>query len=274
MNRSYSELVPLRTSSRNPPLFCVHDGIFQQMAAALQVDQSLYGLRPINLHTTSVSVEQLAASHVENIRMLQPRGPYRIIGYSFGGMVAYEMATLLANKGEVVALLALVDTLNPSFRSDLSPAELVKFRKTYLADRIRKYIGNLRRGRIESIGADATRFIANKVKPVAWKITKRVYQALDRPLPNRSDAVIFKEMIESYTPKEYRGHLVLFRVKNAMGGGTEYDDDISLGWSKYVKDGVDIQFVEGGHETVMHMPYVLSLASKLEPYLADIGRAS
>jgi phthiocerol/phenolphthiocerol synthesis type-I polyketide synthase D len=244
------------------------------MAAHLRANQSVYGLRPVNLDVADVnlSAERLAASHLQKILTVQARGPYQLIGYSFGGLVAFEMATLLANRGEDVGFLGLVDTLHPLFLRDLSPAEMLRFRKTFLGDRIKKYARNLFQGRIQSVSADASRFIGKKVRPIAWKITKRLYQALNRPLPSRAPALVNEEMWRSYTPKEYPGHLVLFRVEKAMDGGKEFDDDLSLGWRKYAKNGVDIQFVQGGHGTVMQMPYVLSLVSKLAPYLTDIER--
>jgi len=271
MDRNYSELVVLRTPGRNPPLFCIHDGNFRHMAANLKTDHTVYGLRPVNLDAkVDFGVERLAASHLQQLFSVQARGPYRLIGYSFGGLVAFEMARLLAKQGEYVGFLGLVDTLHPSFVTDLSPAEILKFRKTLLADRIRKYARNLIQGKIQSVSADASRFLLKKVRPIAWNITKRLYEALNRPLPSRPQALINEQMWRSYTPKEYPGHLVLFRVQKAMDGGKEFDGDLALGWRKYAKNGVDIQFVQGGHGTVMEMPHVLSLVTKLEPYLVDV----
>jgi thioesterase domain-containing protein len=269
MDQGHSELVPLRMPGRRPPLFCVHDRNFQYMAAAMQVDQSVYGLRPVNLDRASadLSVEQLAASHLQQICTIQEHGPYRLIGYSFGGLVAYEMATLLANRGEDVGFLALVDTLHPWFRRDLSPAESAQFRQTYLADRIRKYTRNLIHGRIQSIGSDTSRYIGTKIHPITWKITQRVCHALGRPLPIFGTSLMLEAMWRSYTPKEYRGSMVLFRVEKAMDGGSEFDSDPSLGWRKYAKMGVDVQFVQGGHGTVLNPPNVLNLVSKLVRYL-------
>ena len=69
---------------------------FHSMAYYLGEDQPVYGLLPRGLdanepyHTT---VEEMAAYYVEAIREAQPEGPYRLVGYSFGGAVAYEVAS-------------------------------------------------------------------------------------------------------------------------------------------------------------------------------------
>jgi thioesterase domain-containing protein len=239
------------------------------MAAAMQGDHCVYGLRPVNLNVAglNMSVEQLAASHLQQIRCVQEHGPYRLVGYSFGGVVAFEMATLLVNCGEDVGLLALVDTLHPSFRHDLSPVELKRFQKTYRSDRIKKYTRNLIQGKIDLIGSDASRFVAKKVKPIASKMVHTLCIALGLPPPHVDKSVIFSVMLDSYVPKEFRGRLVLFRVENAMDGGVEFDSDPSLGWNKYAKGGVDVELVPGRHGTMMQTPNVLSLVNKLEPLL-------
>lgn len=59
------------------------------------------------------SLTSLAASHLESIRRLQPKGPYRLAGFSLGGLIAYEMAQQLRAAGEVVEMLFLLDPMAP-----------------------------------------------------------------------------------------------------------------------------------------------------------------
>jgi thioesterase domain-containing protein len=271
----YSEIIPLRREGRHPPLFCVHGGNFLHMTAAMQLDQAVYGLRPINLDRANPNfgINELAESHVEQILTVQLRGPYLLIGYSFGGLVAFEMAARLAARGEEVGLLALVDTLHPRFHHDLSPGEARQFRRTYLTDRMKKYASNVMHGRIRSISSDISRNIGKKIKPVAWKITQRASQALGRPQLAFAEPLILERMWQTYSPNgHYEGRVVLFRVEKAMGGGLEFDSDPALGWRKYAKMGVDVQYVQGGHGTVMDPPNVLNLVGKLVPYLVDFDR--
>jgi thioesterase domain-containing protein len=264
MDRSYSEIVPLRTGGGATPLFCFFDGNFLQMAKAMRGDQSVYGLRHVNLDQSSVplSLEELATSHLRQIRQVQDRGPYQLIGYSFGGLVAYETATLLASIGENVGLLALVDALHPMFHENLTITEARRFRRRYLVDRIRKYLRNLLQGRFNSIRSDASRLVAARAK----RSTPDIRQAagLARAFP------AVENISRTYIPKDFSGRIVLFRVEKAIDGGSEFDGHVSLGWHRYARNGVDIQFVPGGHGTVLQMPNVLNLVSRLEPYLAKV----
>ncbi|HEV7369720.1 amino acid adenylation domain-containing protein [Arenibaculum sp.] len=132
----YRALVPLQTSGTRAPVFCVHPAggsafRYVPLSRCLGTDQPMYGLQASGLEPDeplAESVETMAACYVEAVRELRPRGPYRLLGWSFGGLVAYEMAHQLDRAGERVELLALLDTPLPRIFRDapgLSPAEVV-----------------------------------------------------------------------------------------------------------------------------------------------------
>ncbi|MEU8048202.1 amino acid adenylation domain-containing protein [Micromonospora echinofusca] len=106
-------LLPLRTRGSGPPLFCVAPatGLAWSYAALLAglPDRPVYGLQSVAAGGCA-SVAELAADHVRRIREVQPDGPYHLLGASFGGLVAHEMAMQLTESGESVALLALLDS--------------------------------------------------------------------------------------------------------------------------------------------------------------------
>src|SRR5258708_21207755 len=238
------------------------------MALAMPANQPIYGLRPINLDGADVnlSVEQLAADYLRQICNVQARGPYRLAGYSIGAILAYEMATVLVDRGEEVGLLALMDArAQPKFQQRLSSAEWRQFRTVYLADRIRKYGRNLSQGRIDHIWSDVRQYV-EKIRPIAWKITQRVCQKLGCSMPSfvHSRSLMFSAMLRSYAPKEFTGRLVLFRPEERTPAE---DVDPYYGWHKYAKNGVDLHFVPGSHGTMMQMPTARVLADKLVPYL-------
>jgi len=114
--KHFEPLVLMRTGNDGPPLFLVHSiwgdvlGM-RQLAVALRGDVPVYGLRARGLQGEEPqdSVEEMAASYVEVIRSQQPRGPYRIAGHSFGGLLAFEVARLLAEAGEEIEWLGLID---------------------------------------------------------------------------------------------------------------------------------------------------------------------
>jgi thioesterase domain-containing protein/acyl carrier protein len=87
---------------------------------ALGDDQPLYGLQPPAMDWLAAgcrTIEAMAAHYVRKIRIIQPRGPYCLFGTSFGGVMAFEIAIQLQRVGEVVALLAMIDTMPPNCTS-------------------------------------------------------------------------------------------------------------------------------------------------------------
>ncbi|MFB8349089.1 amino acid adenylation domain-containing protein [Streptomyces niveus] len=110
-------LLPLRAEGGGRPLFCIHPGAGMGWAYAgltrhLGDSQPVYALQTRALTRPDYrasSVEELAEDYLEQIRRVQPWGPYRLLGWSFGGVVAHAVATRLQAAGEEVELLALMD---------------------------------------------------------------------------------------------------------------------------------------------------------------------
>ncbi|MFF7521834.1 amino acid adenylation domain-containing protein [Streptomyces pseudovenezuelae] len=116
-------LLPLRPRGHRGPLFCLPpaSGLswgFAGLARHLAPGRPLYGLQSRGLVPGREPVATLAdavAEHTALIRATQPHGPYHLLGYSMGGLVAYEVAVGLQAAGEEVALLALLDAFPGSW---------------------------------------------------------------------------------------------------------------------------------------------------------------
>ncbi|WP_069885774.1 amino acid adenylation domain-containing protein [Streptomyces luteocolor] len=110
-------MLPLRAQGDGPPLFCVHPGgglswSYAGFLKHIRPDVPVYGIQARGLLTPDDmpdSVEEMAAHYVEEIRAVQPEGPYRLLGWSFGGIVAFEMAVQLQRQGLEVGLLTMLD---------------------------------------------------------------------------------------------------------------------------------------------------------------------
>ena len=99
-----------------PPLFCVHPagGLSWCYLGLTRIlpDQPLYGLQARGLESAEplpASLEEMARDYLDQIRRIQPTGPYHILGWSVGGAIAHTMAAMLQADGEEVALLAMLD---------------------------------------------------------------------------------------------------------------------------------------------------------------------
>ncbi|MFD9906174.1 alpha/beta fold hydrolase, partial [Streptomyces sp. NPDC059063] len=110
-------LLPLRPEGARPPLFCIHPGMglswgYAALLPYLPADLPVYGIQARGLARPEPlpgSVEEMAADYADEIRALQPTGPYHLLGWSIGGTLAQAVATRLEELGEDVALLALLD---------------------------------------------------------------------------------------------------------------------------------------------------------------------
>ncbi len=123
-------LLPIRAKGDRPPLFCVHPAgglswCYMPLARYVPDDMRLYGLQARGLDGTSQfpeSVSDMAADYIRQIRTVQEAGPYYLLGWSFGGIPAHEIAVQLQAQGEEVAALILMDAYPLADRAAL-PAE-------------------------------------------------------------------------------------------------------------------------------------------------------
>jgi thioesterase domain-containing protein len=120
-NRQRAALVGLETRGGALAFFCVHPAggtvlCYRDLAQQLGPTQPFYAFRALSLDGAAsfpTSVQELASFYVRELREFQPHGPYQLGGWSFGGLVAFEMALQLAASGQEVALLALFSSFLP-----------------------------------------------------------------------------------------------------------------------------------------------------------------
>jgi amino acid adenylation domain-containing protein len=120
--------IPIRATGAQPPLFLAYDGTGSTLYAQvlhLHIDAEIpvYALPAPAPSEPPRTVEAMAARLVRMIREVQPSGPYRLAGWSFGGVLAYEAAAQLIGRGEAVEFVGMFDTPCPAFAAAESPAE-------------------------------------------------------------------------------------------------------------------------------------------------------
>ncbi|MFG3194288.1 non-ribosomal peptide synthetase [Streptomyces omiyaensis] len=124
-------VLPLRPGGTLPPLFCVHPAagiswVYSGLLRHLDPDRPVHGLQARGLRGGSpASVTEIAEDYVREIRAVQPEGPYHLLGWSFGAVVAQAMAVALQAEGQEVALLALLDGLpaDPARHAGAPPSD-------------------------------------------------------------------------------------------------------------------------------------------------------
>ncbi|MET8975603.1 amino acid adenylation domain-containing protein [Streptomyces sp. NPDC004539] len=123
-------LLPLRPRGSRPPLFCIHPagGLawpYARLVQLLDAEQPVYGVQAHGITRPDLAprtIQEMADSYVEHIRTVQPTGPYHLLGWSWGGRIAHEVAVRLGELGQETGLLALLDS-RPSTPDSALPGE-------------------------------------------------------------------------------------------------------------------------------------------------------
>ncbi len=241
----WSSLIPLQAEGSEPPLFFVH-GLggtvlrFHELAQRMRPDQPFYGIqaRGLNGKEACLSrVDDMAEYYLEQLRGVQPEGPYFLGGYSFGGLVALEMARRLIEAGQVVGLLALVDTYPGAPKSTSSLLGTfftlsAEQKAAYVKKRVARYQKGIKR-RIDLL-------------------------SMPRPLKMVREACAVAE--RNYSPRAYPGKIVLFRASEKALRGL---DDPQGGWSQYATAGLEIHEVDADHGNILNEPQVQHLSAAI-----------
>ncbi|MEU0788412.1 thioesterase domain-containing protein, partial [Streptomyces sp. NPDC006173] len=119
---SFGVLLPLRAEGDLDPLFCIHPAIglswaYSGLLRHLDRQQPLFGLQARRFSEPDAAapgLEEMVEDYLNEIRTVQPAGPYSLLGWSFGGIVAHAVAVRLQEAGEEVALLAMMDSYLPT----------------------------------------------------------------------------------------------------------------------------------------------------------------
>jgi thioesterase domain-containing protein len=267
-------LVSLRSQGDGAPLFCfpgsggtVHG--FRELVAALPVGFPVYGvdLEWLCDIEADFTVEQIAKLCLAIIEHAAGTGPYHLCGYSFGGLVAHEMAARLSENGRAVGLVALLDAPNPQIIANLSREAAEAFRKTYLRDRWNKYLHDLIRGEFRAIFARGLAFAVSRSGRIALPWIKRAYRIVRQPMPAilRANDPSFTKAWHAYVPKPCANRITLFRVAQR---GLEHDRDPSMGWRRFALGGVEVHTIAAGHVAMMMQPSVRAIADAIALHLS------
>ena len=119
--KSLEVILPLRPFGNLPPLFCVHPAAglswcYSGLLQHIRADYPIYGLQARSFNQPEVlprTLQEMVADYLGQIRAIQPAGPYHLLGWSFGGLVAYSLGSHLQLQGEQVPLLVLLDSYPP-----------------------------------------------------------------------------------------------------------------------------------------------------------------
>ncbi len=268
----WEAIVPLRPAGGKSPFFCVHAVggnvlEYNDLAGHLNSDQPFYGLQAIGLDGKSApltDIEEMATAYLKEIRQIQPKGPYRLGGRSFGGTVAYEMARRLVEQGEEVALLAILDSYPKGWLKTCSEDEARRLRKQFRQLRIKRHLENW--SHLGLIGKakyflDKAKYKKRKYKNLLWQMKQKP----DDTAANKSVGATIQNIeeinylaIKKYVPKHYPGIVTFFSAREEV-----CPEENLTGWRRLAQS-VEVVEVPGDHQTMIKEPHVRELATALE----------
>ena len=267
---NWSCLVPIQPHGNNLPFFCVHaEGsviFYHPLAQALGLDQPFYGLQARGLDVKSrplSRVEDMAALYIQEMRTVQPYGPYQIGGYHLGGIIALEIARQLRAAGETVGLVALIDTYGPNYPVMSAATAQFKYR---LAVHIKRLRARSFSGQLNYIKT----VLGRRMLGISSFVIGRNPWALKLPLPHfiRFDMVrrSIDEAISRHKPEPYTGEVTLFRATRQPSGAIP---NRSLGLQTLVSGEISVIDVPATHISIVEEPDVKNLAALLQTRLVN-----
>ncbi|MUG96212.1 amino acid adenylation domain-containing protein [Scytonema sp. UIC 10036] len=273
----WSSVVGIQTAGSKPPFFCVHPVggnvlCYTDLAKHLGQEQPFYGLQAPGLDGEQepfTCIEEMAAYYIEQLRVIQPQGPYFLGGWSFGGVVAFEMAQQLHSSGHQVAHVALIDSWAPipgTKSTEVDRSSLLAWFARDLGGRFGKDLGVT----VEDLQHQEPEEQLNYVLQQARRANIMPQEAGLQQIHRLLEVCITNLKAErSYTPQVYPNQVTLFRASEELEDDTH---DLSGGWKQLVASEVKTHTLAGNHYSIIREPLVQVLAEHLKASL-DKARA-
>ncbi|MGD1865854.1 MAG: amino acid adenylation domain-containing protein [Phormidesmis sp.] len=259
-------------NAHRPALFCVHGGggsalMYRALARRMNDQVRLYGLQSSYLNNPEKllhTIEEMADVYLQELRSVQPEGPYLIAGYCGGAPVALEIAQRLRADGQTVALLALFD-----------PTAI----QTYCTPPITRYESGPR-GRLQSLARRLKRRSPRAILKRYWlKVKIKRYEQRQQMLPFdlrvQKVAIVNVRAIHRYVaPLPYSGPIAVFMPEESITPGGA----LAVGWKAISTGDFEVYQVAGNHHydgatvgSLFHEPAVQTLAARLKESIKKVS---
>ncbi len=268
-NRQCTTVVGLETRGGSPAFFCVHPAggtvsCYRDLVRQLGPNQPFYVFRAPTLDGTvpsHTSVQELASSYVRELRDFQPHGPYQLGGWSFGGLVAFEMALQLAASGQEIALLALFSSYLTQSGFALLPLRPRDFALEFLGEHGLDVppagSGGFSRRELLRRAFDQAKQTGGVSQELGFDDFRRVM------VQHRRTYLAHVRIGRRYVPHAQVERIILFEAEDrSLDGRGPFVD-----WDT-VAAQVSRHLVPGNHFTMVREPNVRHLADCLRQYLA------
>lgn len=268
-------LITLNAAGNKPPFFMLHSHggnilEYHPLANHIKEDRPVYAIQCRGLDGSPVedmSVEEMAVIYLKEIRRIQPKGPYYLGGYCFGGYLSLEIAHLLNAENEKVELMVMINSATHLFNNYEPGMTKIHRKLCALKDRFELEWSEL-----------SGQPVNKKMQRILMRMDRmydlaqnKVEKLMDRlpdgfPLKIRKHSLVYHlEQIadandrawERYRPRPYDGKVVFLRAQNQPNG---LIPDPLLGWKGYLAGELHVYEVPGFRQTMLDEPNVSKLA--------------
>lgn len=270
----WDSLVPIKPTGNKMPLYIVHGAglnvlLFNALAINMDPDQPVYGLQAKGLNGIDeplTEIRDIAAHYISAIQAQNPDGPYALAGYSFGGIIAFEMAKQLEAQSKKVKMLAMFDTY--AYRSPFfDPWLTMQTKRAKFFLRKLKYNLLTGEGLSQNI-AGKTKNIKRHATRLLWRLKKDEQQEGFFGYSNKIDEMN-QQAERNYQLKPYNISIELFRANTH----TFYMDDFEyLGWRPYALKGINVHPIPGEHNSIFKAPNDKIFAKILQNCLDEAAK--
>jgi thioesterase domain-containing protein/acyl carrier protein len=253
----FSSLVPLRASGSKPPVFCLHAGgghvfFYKDLAKHLGPDQPVYALQRLgvdDITQAAQDIESTASYYLEEIRKVQPNGPYSLLAYCFSISICWEMVRQLQEAGDSTSVIAMIDSSPP-----------LQVHKRTNTDRLN---GILSRARALDFSFFKTIWMGRVHRPIKVKWISLVSNRETIQLQKKLKALTLISAAYVWKPLPVKITL----IRSAPFLLNERKNEKFSKWKDLALDGVDTYVVDGHHRNLFNEPEVQQLADQLRQCL-------
>jgi acyl transferase domain-containing protein/thioesterase domain-containing protein len=270
--RIWSALVPIQPNGSRAPLFCVHavggDVLFyEQLARTLGPSQPFYAFQsPLvaDPDRRDLTIEEMAALYIREMRAFFPQGPYLLGAASYGGFVLYEMARQLQEQDVTPAAVIMFDVRVPDSDQNFG-----------MGIKLAKFWRNIREGGVRYLSKKISekseyywsKFMERAVLPAGVNAYKLMGRQLSPALRFHWISQGHWYALSRYTFKPFPGKITLVRATDQGPEVLGRSEDLTLGWGSLAQGGVEIIDVPTKHMFMLFDPYVATFAETLKTIL-------
>ncbi|MFN3876243.1 MAG: thioesterase domain-containing protein, partial [Flavobacteriales bacterium] len=229
---AWKNLSVIQPEGDDAPIICVHgDEASHHLPKHLGATRPFYAFFHQGEDGSRIehdSVEAIAARFIHELKQARPHGPYLLTGYSFGGIVAFEMARQLAAAGEEVPLLAVIDSYSPTLHA-------------------------------RAIAADRKPYDFAKKAVYRWLVQRALRKGGKVPVWLRNFYITdtYDKATIAYRPTPWNGRLLVLKAEGSWGPPR-------MGWEELALGGLTVRVLPGDHYSIIQEPNVAQVALTLK----------